>query len=439
MKKLPLVFALLCALASASLARAAEKAAKAAPQPTQTLTAQADRKDALYQRGETVTFIVKLADKGQPLDGEIEWVLTKDGLPLQKAGTAKITAGEARVTGTLSEPGFLQLRVTYAKDKTKLTALAGAGIEPSAIAPSAPPPADFAAFWEAKKKLVAAVPLRPTLTPAVSGADGVDAFDVQIPAVGAPVSGYFARPKGAKPRSLPAILTVHGAGVRSAVLAGPVGWAGEGVLAMDINAHGLPNGMGKAFYDALAAGELKDYRTRGRESRDTIYFLGMFQRLVRAIDFLTAQPEWDGRTLIVSGSSQGGYQAIAAAGIDSRVSYFVAGVPAGCDHTGALAGRIAGWPKFIPTGDKDTKPQVVEAVGYYDCVNFARQAKAPGFFTVGFIDTTCPPTSVYAAYNALPSQKEIFDDIAAGHTNTPAAAAAMKAAIRKHIAAMSPR
>lgn len=433
MKKLPLVFALLCALGFATLVSAAEKkAAKSA----QTLTVETDHKDALYQRGETVTFIIKLADKGQPLDGEVDWVLTKDGLPLDKSGKARLAGGEARVTGSLDEPGFLRIGVTYQKDKLKLTATAGAGIAPTAIAPSAPAPKDFAAFWEAKKQEVAAVPMNPKLTPVKSGADAVESFDVQVASVGAPVSGYFSRPKGAKPRSLPAILTVHGAGVRSSNLEATVSWAREGVLALDINAHGLPNGKDKAFYDALAAGELKDYRTRGRESRETIYFLGMFQRVVRAIDFLTAQPEWDGRTVVVSGSSQGGFQAIAAAGIDPRVTFFTAGVPAGSDHTGSLAGRIAGWPKFIPTGDKDTKPGVIEAVGYFDCVNFARQARAPGLFTVGFIDSTCPPSSVYAAYNALPTQKEIFNDVASGHMNTPAASAAMKAAVRKHIAAM---
>jgi cephalosporin-C deacetylase-like acetyl esterase len=204
---------------------------------------------------------------------------------------------------------------------------------------------------------------------------------------------------------------------------------------MDMNAHGIPNGRDKAFYDGLMAGELKDYRRAGRESRETIYFLGMFLRLVRAIDFLTAQPEWDGRTVVVSGSSQGGAQAIAAAGLDSRVTFFVAGVPAMCDHTGAVAGRIAGWPKFIETKERPGA-DVVAAVRYYDGVNFASRAKAPGFFTVGFIDTTCPPTSVYAAYNALNAKKEIFHDITAGHTNTPAASAAMRAAVKAHFAAM---
>ena len=143
----------------------------------------------------------------------------------------------------------------------------------------------------------------------------------------------------------------------------------------------------------------------------------------------------DGRTVVVSGSSQGGFQAIVAAGLDPRVTFFAAGVPAGCDHTGFKAGRINGWPKFIATGE-NPPANVVEAVRYYDAANFASRAKAPGIFTVGFIDTTCPPSSVYAAYNALPGRKEIFHDISAGHTNTPQATEAMRNAILAHVESM---
>ena len=420
------ILATLCAVLAWS--RAAEPAA---PKSPFTVTAAADRADALYRVGETVTFTVRVQSNGQPVEaGEVEWVLGKDGIFI-RTGKARLAHGEATVTGTLKEPGFLQLRVTFDTGEAKMTALAGAGLSPLEIKPSAPPPADFDAFWAGKKKELAKIPVNARLTPVKASREGIEVFDLQADSVGAPVSGYFARPAGAKPRSLPAILTVHGAGVSSANQ--PVTWGRE-ALALDINAHGIPNGRDKAFYDALAAGELKDYRTRGRESRESIYFLGMFLRVIRALDFLTAQPEWNGRTLVVSGSSQGGFQAIAAAGLDSRVTFFAAGVPAGCDHTGSLAGRIAGWPKFIPTGEKQTPPGVIAAVKYFDCVNFASRAKAPGIFTVGFIDTTCPPTSVYAAYNALRAPKEIHHDVAAGHTNTPAASAAMKAAVLKHFA-----
>ena len=423
------------ALALASVAWAAEqKAAAKAPEP---LVGSVDRATAVYQRGEPITFIFRVEPDGHPAtSGELEWALTKDGLPPFRTGRAPIDGGKVTITGSLDEPGFVQCRATYVHDAKKLTALAGAAVAPTEIKPSQPPPDDFAAFWDGQKKLLAAVPIRARLTPAPSPAPNLEAFDVQADSVGAPVSGYFARRAGAKVRSLPAILTVHGAGVRSASLSAAVGWARDGMLALDLNAHGLPNGREAAFYETLAAGELRNYRTTGRESRETIYFLGMFLRLVRAIDFLTEQPEWDGRTLVVFGSSQGGAQAIAAAGLDPRVSFFVAGVPAMCDHTGFLAQRISGWPKFVPTAEKDPPPAVVTAIRYFDAVNFAARARAPGFFTIGFIDTTCPPTSVYAAYNALRSRKDIHHDIAAGHTNTPAATAAMRAAVKRHLAAM---
>lgn len=436
MKSLSLTpWAMVPLLVALCLANGSLHAAEPATKPREVLTATVDRADALYHRGEPVTFTLALEVDGKPAEsGDVQWTLTQDGVDPKRSGTARLTGGKATVTGTLEAPGFLQCRATWQEGETKLTALAGAGLDPTQIKPSQPAPEDFVAFWTAKKKELAAIPVNARLTPVKSPRDGVETFDVQADSVGQGISAYFARPAGAKPKSLPIILTVHGAGVNSSQLGGAAGWAKEGALAMDMNAHGLPNGKPKEFYDALAAGELKEYRRAGSNSRETIYFLGMFLRLVRALDVLTAQPEWDGRTVVVYGSSQGGAQAIAAAGLDARVTFFVAGVPAMCDHTGSLVGRIAGWPKFIGAGDK-AAPEVVTAVRYFDSVNFASLAKAPGFFTVGFIDTTCPPTTVYAAYNALGTEKEIFNDIPSGHTNSPAASKAMREAVLTHFAA----
>ena len=431
MQRFPFLALLTLTLVSpAALSRAAEAAVK----PRVVLTAATERADAIYRRGETITFVLRVTLDDRPADsGEIVWSLTKDGLPLAGGGRAKVQRGQATVTGVLGEPGFVQCKASYQVGDTKVNAVAGAGVAPLEIKPSLAAPADFDAFWAEQKKALAAVPMNPRVTTVKAPRAGVDTADVQLDSVGAPVSGYYAQPAGAAPRSLPAILTVHGAGVSSSSLSGPAGWARDGAIAMDINAHGLPNGQPADYYAKLAAGELKDYRALGRESRDTVYFRGMILRLIRAIDFLTAQNEWDGRTLVVFGSSQGGLQAIAAAGLDSRVSFFVAGVPAGNDHTGSLVNRIAGWPKFIPTGEKPSVA-VLGAVPYYDGVNFAARAKAPGFFTVGFIDTTCPPSSVYAAYNALTAPKDIFNDIPSGHTNSPAARDAMRAAVLGHFA-----
>ena len=85
-----------------------------AVKPAQTLTVVADRADALYRRGETVTFTVKLEVEGKPAaEGEVQWTLSQDGVEPKRSGQAKLVEGRATVTGTLDAPGFLQCRATW--------------------------------------------------------------------------------------------------------------------------------------------------------------------------------------------------------------------------------------------------------------------------------------------------------------------------------------
>ncbi|MBK8094316.1 MAG: alpha/beta fold hydrolase [Verrucomicrobiaceae bacterium] len=414
------------------LAQKTDTPAKAAP--ALTLKVSTDRPDAIYKAGEAATFTIEAS---QP--AELTCIFSEDGLHPQPAKKITLHGGKLALTGTRESAGFLQLRVTSGK----ATALASAAFDPLKIQPSMPVPEDFDAFWKAQKAALAAVPAISVLKSLPSSFKGTELFDVQIDCAGGkPVSGYFAKLPTAAPKSQPAILLVHGAGVRSANQ-GCASWVlkkADGMLAMDINAHGIPNGKPQAFYDALSAGELRDYRAIGNKDRESCYFKGMFLRLIRAIDFLTARPEWDGRTLIVYGSSQGGFQALAAAGLDERVTFICAGVPAGCDHTGSQARRISGWPKIVPLGP-DGKPDAaaLQTSRYFDCVNFATQAKCQGAaLTVGYIDTTCPPTSVYAAYNALRVPKNIHADVLAGHSNTAEAIEFMQDAALRHLRRPAP-
>jgi len=432
---LPLVAAFLCAPLFAQVP------SQAAPAAALKVTARAERANATYQVGEKVTFTVSVEEKGKPANGSlIDWVIVKDGLATEQKGFSSVVDGKATVVGSLDEPGFLQLKVTAHRldGRSKplaVSAMAGAAIEPTKIPRSLPVPDDFDAFWDGMKKKLAAVPLEPKLVTVKSPLKDVESFDVTAPALGLQISGYMSKPIGAKPKSLPIILTVHGAGVSDSSLGGSANWAAKGFLAMDMNAHGLPNGKPKQFYADLYAGPMNPYRYEFRNDREKAYFTGMMLRLIRGIDVLTAQPEWDGKRVIVFGSSQGGYQAIAAAGLDSRVTYFAAGVPAGCDHSGMLANRIAGWPKIVPMKDGKPDSSVVEAFRYLDCMNFATRTKAAGcYFTVGFIDTTCPPTSIYATYNQLTIPKEIYDDIPSGHSQSAAARDGMVKAVMRYVA-----
>ncbi|MFH1268292.1 MAG: acetylxylan esterase, partial [Planctomycetota bacterium] len=75
-----------------------------------------------------------------------------------------------------------------------------------------------------------------------------------------------------------------------------------------------------------------------------------------------------------------------------------------------------GWPKLVPTGaDGKPDPTILEASRYVDAVNFAGGSGAEAIMSVGFIDTTCPPSSCYAAYNNLKGPKEIINEPLMGH------------------------
>lgn len=427
--------AMMCLPALCGMVAIRAVAAEPAACQCQVLT---DRPEALYKVGEKVRFTITVQKAGKPVtEGKATYVLSVDGAKQLAQGTLDLSHQPVVVEGSLAEPGFLQCRVVYlGPNKAQpVVGLGGAGVDPLKIQPSMPVPADFDAFWAAQKAKLAAVPLKPVLTPVNSPEKEIECFDVQIPCIGKGVSGYFARPRGAKPKSLPAVLHVQGAGVRSSSLATAERWAKQfNALSMDINAHGLPNGKPDKFYADLKEGALKGYPKFGNESRESCYFLGMFLRLVRALEFLKAQPEWNGKVLAVEGGSQGGGQSIAAAGLDPCVTFFAPGVPAICDHTGAAIGRINGWPKLVPNdaaGKPD--PKILQVSRYFDCVNFATRTKAEAIFSVGFIDTVCAPTSVYAAYNQVSGKKQIVNCPLMGHASSPAIRDAFAKAFAEHL------
>ena len=401
------------------------------------LSVSTDRPDAIYSTGEEVCFEVKLTRGAEAVKtGSASYVLSEDGLKQLAAGAVDLSGEAAVIKGRMSRPGFLRCWVTFNTAEGKsLGAMAGAAVSPTEIKLSMPVPDDFDEFWDRQKAELAKVAMNPKLTPVESKNDAIECFDVQLDCLGgAPVSGYFGRPKTAKAKSLPAILYVHGAGVRSSSLGNAVSGAGHGMLAMDINAHGIPNGKPAAFYADVNGGQLANYRHRGRENRETIYFRGMFLRLIRAIDFLTSQPEWNGKTLAVIGHSQGGGQALAAGGLDNRVTFIGVGVPAICDHSGKVSGRINGWPKLVPDGeDGKPVPSILEAARYVDSVNMASRAKAEAIMSIGFIDVTCPPTTCYAAYNQLKGKKQVINEPAMGHAAPSHIQAAFMQAVLKHV------
>src|SRR5439155_7796869 len=80
--------------------------------------------------------------------------------------------------------------------------------------------------------------------------------------------------------------------------------------------------------------------------RDESYFLPMYLGDYRAAEYLASRADWNGKTLVVMGTSMGGQQGFAVAGLDTLVTALIAHVPAGCDWLGPLHGRAAPYPNW---------------------------------------------------------------------------------------------
>lgn len=363
--------------------------------------------------GDTAFFFPVLSCDNVPLrEGKAEWFLRKDNDAEISHGSVDLGNPGEGCSGTLNEPGFLECEYTYTSSEGNVASHKMAvGFNADKIMPSTECPEDFDTFWQGQLARLAQVPARGTETLVHDGV--VKRWDVCIDCVDAvPVRGYLSRPAEAMEKGHPILLNCQGAGVRSAHFHMPMQQALQGCLSMDINAHGLANGKENAFYQDIAATRMEGYPRWGLDgSPEEAYFTNMLLRVRRALDYLCEDPLWDQKHVWLMGHSQGALQCFAGAYLDKRVTAIAVGVPAGCDLTGFAIDRVTGWPRpdLLFLEGESTPAAVLATAPYFDNVNFARHLTVPALMSVGFVDATCKPTTVYAAYNAYQGPKQILD------------------------------
>ena len=376
-----------------------------------------DHIDWIYKAGETAKFSVEVMKYGNLMENvTINYESGPETLPDIKKEGVVLKNGKTEISGTMKVPGFYRVRVWALVDGKRYEGLATAAYDPEKIKPSVKDPVDFDSFWndaiaEARKlKLDPEITLMPERC---TSEVNVYQISFQNESPGSRIYGMLAVPR--KPGKYPAILKVPGAGIRP--YGGDSRTAALGFITLEIGIHGIPVNLDPKIYSNLAAGALASYPTVKMNDRNNHYYRRVYLGCVRAVDFIFTLPEFNGVDIAVTGGSQGGALTIVTAGLDRRIKFAAAQYPALCDHTGYLNGRAGGWPHYFRSNEP--KPGEVETLGYYDVVNFARRVTAPGYYTWGFNDLTCPPTSMYSAYNVITAQKDLFIYQETGHWNFP--------------------
>ncbi len=325
------------------------------------------------------------------------------------------------VVMSLDRPGHLSVHGVYVDASGKVLVPPpdscaygnGVFIEPEKLSFARHEPADFDRFWAEQLKLLAAVPMD-VKRERKRNCETWYGDEVEITSIaGIPVTGCLRIPVNARPGTLPAVVSFHGAGFKRASFRSDYG---NNVIVFDVNAHGLNNHMPKEYYRQLnenPPAELDIFSSR--DNAGNSYFKNMFLRTVRALDFIKSLPEWDGKTLIVHGRSQGGAQAIAAAALVPEVTLCAANVPALADHGGVFAGRKPGWPGINP----EKNAAIAAASDYVDVANLAARIRCETLLSIGMIDTICPPVSVYLVYKNIRAEKHVTFFPAMGHNAPP--------------------
>ncbi|MBL8210579.1 MAG: acetylxylan esterase [Bryobacterales bacterium] len=391
-----------------------------------------DHADWRYEPGQPVKFRISVIQDGHPLAGaRVTYRIGPEMMPPKIDQTAALTGDAITVDGgTMQEPGFLRCIATVEVNGKTYRGLATAAFRPENLQPTQQNPEDFDAFWAAGKAALAKLPIDAKVTPLPDyGNAGADCYHVNLQNVGMGAApsrfyGVLCEPKA--PGKYPALLSVPGAGVRA--YRGLAEMAAKGVITLQVGIHGIPVTMDASVYESLGAGALAGYNTFGLDNRDRYYYRRVYLGCVRANDFLVSHPKWDGTNLAVTGGSQGGALSIITAGLDQRVRGLAAYYPALSDVTGYLNNRAGGWPHMFRAAEgvmAHRMAQKIETSRYYDVVNFARRVKVPGLYTWGFNDETCPPTSMYAAYNVIPGPKKLMLALETGHNNVPEQVAAV--------------
>ncbi len=371
-----------------------------------------------YEVGEKVKFTITVLRAGNRVPNvEVLWEIKPEKMQTLKTKTEVLKSGSITIDGgTMKEPGFLRCWATATVDGREYKSYATAGFAPLDIVPTTTLPKDFVEFWEQEKQKAAKIPMDPivTLIPErCTSKVNVYHVNLQNEKKDSRLYGILCVPK--TEGKVPAILQVPGAGVGAHQ--GEPELAGKGVISFAIGIHGIPVNIEGDVYYNLRSAALGNYWFYNLDDKDRYYYKRVYLGCVRAIDFIYSLPEFDGENLAVFGGSQGGALSIVTAGLDSRVKCLAAFVPALCDLTGYLYGRAGGWPHMFNEDNKvfNVKEDKIETSKYYDVVNFAKQLKVPGWYSWGYNDNVCPPTSMYSAYNVITAPKELLLALDTGH------------------------
>jgi cephalosporin-C deacetylase len=278
-----------------------------------------------------------------------------------------------------------------------------------------PRPADFDAYWaKALAELEAAEPAADVVREPVDHPAGyAECFDLWFTGVrGARVYAKYLRPS-ARRGPAPAVIVFHGYSARSPEWFQLLPYVAQGFAVAALDARGQ-GGRSQDTGGALGT-TLSGHIVRGLgDDPQNLAFRHIYLDTVQLTRIVMAAPEVDATRVGVTGASQGGGLTLACAALEPRVRAAAPVYPFLSDYlrvwemdlaTEAYEELRTYLRTFDPTHER--VEQTFHDLGYIDVHNLAPRIKAAVLMQTGLMDTICPPSTQFAAYNAITAAKQM--------------------------------
>ena len=282
-----------------------------------------------------------------------------------------------------------------------------------AYAPALSVPDDLEPFWATTLAEARRHDLRATFEPIDNHLALVSTLDASYAGFGgSTVRGWLHVPAD-RPGPFPAVIEFIGYGGGRGLPHERIMWATAGYahFVMDTRGQGSTWAVGETSDpDATGAPFHPGFMTQGILDPLAYYYRRVFTDAVRAVEAVRSHAAVDPARVAVTGGSQGGGISIAVAALVPDVVAAMPDVPFLSDFPRAITfvdsdpyGEIVRYLK----AHRDHVDRALATLSYFDVAVLGRQASAAALFSVGLMDEICPPSTVYAAYNAYGGPREI--------------------------------
>ena len=292
-----------------------------------------------------------------------------------------------------------------------------------------PKPEDFDKFWDASLAEMHALDPHVELVPHEIDAPFAECFHLRFTGVGgARVYAKYLRPKNAADPH-PAVVMFHGYSGNSGDWSDKLNYVARGssVAFMDCRGQGgLSEDVGGTTGNTLRGHIIRGLDNALNGQPEKFYYRNVYLDCAQLANIVMNMPEVDANRVGATGSSQGGGLTLACAALEPRIKLAAPVFPFLCDYQRVWEMDLAAnaydelktyLRQFDPLHEREA--DIWTTLGYIDNQHLANRIRAEVLMPVGLMDTVCPPSTQFAAYNKITSKKStlIYPDF--GHEGLP--------------------